>query len=83
MFDIFYLGPKPDLFSHEQAVNSIEQAQELSRTRYCWIVNYLTDYSNHDFLWEPVPWEAHQTHIWPSQHQANGGTYLVPKHGGQ
>ena len=79
MFDIFYLGPKPNLFPHEQAVNSIEQAQELSRTRYCWIVNYLTDYTGFDFLWEPVPWESNQTHIWPSQHQANGGTYLVSK----
>jgi hypothetical protein len=83
MFDIFYLGPKPNLFPHEQAVKSIEQAQELSSTRYCWIVNYLTDYTGFDFLWEPVPWEANQTHIWPSQHQANGGTYLVPKQGGQ
>jgi hypothetical protein len=82
MFDIFYLGPKPNLFPHEQAVDSIEQAQELSRTRYCWIVNYLTDYTDHDFLWEPVPWESNQTHVWPSQHQDNGGTYLVPKAGG-
>jgi hypothetical protein len=82
MFDIFYLGPKPNLFPHEQAVNSIEQAQEFSRTRYCWIINYLTDYTGHDFLWEPVPWEADQTHVWPSQHQTNGGTYLVPKTGG-
>jgi len=83
MFDIFYLGLKPNLFPHEQAVDSIEQAQELSGTRYCWIINYLTDYTNFDFLWEPVPWESNQTHIWPSQHQANGGTYLVPKQGGQ
>jgi hypothetical protein len=82
MFDIFYLGTKPNLFPHEQAVDSIEQAQELSRTRYCWIVNYLTDYTGFDFLWEPVPWESNQTHVWPSQHQANGGTYLVPKVGG-
>jgi hypothetical protein len=81
MFDIFYLGPKPNLFPHEQAVDSIEQAKELSRTRHCWIVNYLTDYTGFDFLWEPVPWESNQTHIWPSQHQANGGTYLVPKTG--
>ena len=83
MFDIFYLGSKPNLFPHEQAVTSIEQARRLSRTRYCWIVNYLTDYTDHDFLWEPVPWEANQTHVWPSQHQANSGTYLVPKIGGE
>lgn len=69
------------MFAHEQQVNSIEQARELSRTRYFWWVNYLTDYTGFDFLWEPVPWEKDQTHIWPSQHQANGGTMLVPKHG--
>jgi hypothetical protein len=83
MFDIFYSGPKPNLFAHEQQADSIEHAQELSRTRYFWWVNYLTDYSQHDFLWEPVPWEANQTHVWPSQWQDNGGTALVPKSGGK
>jgi hypothetical protein len=29
-----------------------------------------------------VPWESNQTHVWPSQHQVNGGTYLIPKLGG-
>ena len=82
MFDIFYSGPKPNLFAHEQQAASIDEARQSSKTRYFWWVNYLTDYSNHDFLWEPVPWEADQTHIWPSQHQANGGTLLVPKQGG-
>jgi hypothetical protein len=81
MFDVFYSGIKPNVFVHEQQADTIQQAQELSRTRYFWWVNYLTDYSGHDFLYEPVPWEANQTHIWPSQHQVNGGTYLVPKTG--
>lgn len=66
---------------HEQAVDSIEQAQQLSKTRYFWWINYLTDYSNFDFLFEPVPWEAEYTHTWPSQHHEYSGTYLVPKHG--
>lgn len=69
------------MFVHEQAVDNIEQAQKLCRTRYFWWVNYLTDYSNFDFLWEPVPWEAHQRHAWPSQWQKDSGTYLVPKNG--
>jgi hypothetical protein len=81
MFDIFYSGARPNLFAHEQQVDTIEQAQELSRTRYFWWVNYLTDYSGHDFLWEPTPWESHQRHVWPSQHQQNGGTQLVPRTG--
>ena len=79
MFDVFYSGPKPNLFTHEQPARNLEEARELACTRYFWWVNYLTDYTDHDFLWEPVPWEADHTHIWPSQHQDNGGTMLVPK----
>ena len=79
MFDVFYIGTKPNLFAHERAADSIEHSQELSRTRYFWWINYLTDYTEFDFLWEPSPWQAKQIHVWPSQHQANGGTLLIPK----
>jgi len=81
MFDVFYSGMKPNLFAHEQAVDSIEQAQALSKTRYFWWVNYLSDYTDFDFSFEPVPWEAQYTHTWPSQHHEYSGTYLVPKQG--
>jgi hypothetical protein len=78
MFDIFYSGVKPNLFAHEQAADSIEHAKQLSRTRYFWWVNYLTDYTGWDFLWEPVPWEKEYTHTWPSNWHEYSGTYLVP-----
>ena len=81
MFDIFYSGIAPGLFAHEQPADSIEHAQQLSRTRYFWWVNYLTDYTGWDFLWEPVPWQKDQRHAWPSQWQKDSGTYLVPKSG--
>jgi hypothetical protein len=81
MFDVFYSGIKPNLFAHEQAVDSIEQAQALSKTRYFWWVNYLSDYRDFDFSFEPVPWEAQYSHTWPSQHHEYSGTYLVPKLG--
>jgi hypothetical protein len=81
MFDIFYSGTKPNVLVHEREARDIEHARELSSTRYFWWVNYLTDYSCHDFLWEPAPWQAEQCHVWPSQHQDNGGTALVPKQG--
>ena len=83
MFDVFYLNQPTKLFAHERPADSLEHARNLSNTRYLWVVDGHNDYSRHDWLWEPVPWEAHQTHIWPSQHQANGGTYLIPKKGGQ
>ena len=81
MFDVFYSGTKPNQFAHEQAADSIDHAKELSRTRYFWWINYLTDYTGFDFLYEPVPWESHQRHAWPSQWQKDAETYLVPKSG--
>ena len=81
MFDVFYSGTKPNLFAHEQQADSIDHARELSGTRYFWWINYLTDYADFDFLYEPVPWEAHQRHAWPSQWQKDAETYLVPKSG--
>ena len=83
MFDVFYLDHPTGLFPHERKADSIEHARELSRTRYLWIVDACNDYSDFDWLWEPVPWEANQAHVWPSQHQDNGGTWLVPKTGYQ
>jgi len=81
MFDVFYIGQKPNLFPHEQQADSIEHAQQLSRTRYCWVIHYLLDYSDFDFLWEPVPWQSHYTHTWPTQWPDFFGTYLIPKSG--
>ena len=67
------------MFAHEQAVESIEQAQRLSRTRFFWFVNYLSDYTDFDFLWEPAPWQAEYTHVWPTAWDQVYGMYLVPK----
>lgn len=78
MFDVFYSGIKPNVFVHEQEANSIEHARELSRTRYFWWINYLTDYSSFDFLFEPVPWQADYIHTWPSQWAQFYGACLVP-----
>ena len=81
MFDVFYSGHKPNQFAHEQAADSIEHAQRLSRTEYFWWITYLADYREFDFLYVPPPWQAEYTHVWPSQHHAYSGTYLVPRSG--
>ena len=62
-------------------MDSFQHAQKLSRTRFFWIVHYLADYENWDWLFEPVPWQADQRHAWPSQWQPDSGTYLVPRAG--
>jgi len=41
-----------------------------------WVISSLNDYSNFDFTWHPSETQINMTHIWPSQHQENGGTYL-------
>ncbi len=77
MFDIFYINNKPDVPAKK--VKSINEARLLSKTRYLWILDGANDYSNFDLLWEPVPWEERHMHVFPSQWQDNGGTYLIPK----
>ena len=81
MFDIFYIGKKPGVMPHEKPVSSIEEACQKSRTRYFWLINYLADYQDWDFLWEPPPWQSHQRHAWASQWQTDSGTYLIHKNG--
>ena len=62
-------------------MDSFQHAQQLSRTRFFWIVHYLADYEDWDWLFEPPPWQADQRHAWPSQWQPDSGTYLVPRAG--
>jgi hypothetical protein len=81
MFDVFYTGQRPDLFAHERLAESISHAQKQCRTRHFWWITYLADLSGFDFLWEPVPWQSHQRHAWPSQWQKDSGIYLVPREG--
>ena len=81
MFDVFYSGLKPNWFAHECVACDLEHAQKLCRTRYFWWISYLADYSNFDFDYEPSPWQSEYTHVWPNQHHAYSGTYLVPATG--
>ena len=67
------------MFAHEREADSIEHAQQLSGTRYFWWINYLCDYTDWDWLYEPPPWQAKYTHVWPSAWDQVFGVYLVPK----
>ena len=69
------------MFPHERSVDSFQHAQKLSRTRFFWIVHYLADYGDWDWLFDPPPWQANQRHAWASQWQSDSGTYLVPRAG--
>lgn len=79
MFDVFYFGPKPNRFAHEQPADSLEDAAKKSRTRLYWYIYGGNDYTKFDFDFLPPPWEEHQVHIWPNQWQKNGEVYFAPK----
>ena len=79
MFDVFYQGPKPDLFAFERPADSIEQAAELSRTEFFWYIHGNNDYTGFDFTWQPAPWERDQVHVFASQWQRNGDVYFARK----
>jgi hypothetical protein len=79
MFDVFYQGPKPNLFPFEHAAENLDDAAKLSRTKFFWFIDGNNDYTNFDFNFRPVPWEEDQIHVFSSQWQDNGRTYLAKK----
>ena len=80
MFDVFYWGPKPNLFEFERPADSLKHAAELCRTGYYWYIYGGNDYTGFDFEWRPAPWEQHQLHSFPSQWQRTGGVFFANRH---
>lgn len=80
MFDVFYQGPKPNLFAFEKPAADLVQAAKLSRTRLFWFIDGQNDYSNFDFNYKPVPWEEQYVHVWSDQWQPDGRVYLASKY---
>ena len=77
MFDVFYYGPKPNLFEFEKPASSLKDAAEQSRTRYYWYIYGGNDYSNFNFNFVPAPWEADHVHSFATQWQRTGGACLA------
>jgi len=87
MFDIYcmQMGGDTVLPAHTKYTRynnthlaTIKRIIERATTEYVWVVSDLCDYSNFDFTWQPVPWEADQIHCWASGDQQYGDTFLVP-----
>jgi hypothetical protein len=79
MFDVFYFGPKPNLFEFELPADSLFDAAQKSRTKHYWYIYGNNDYTGFDFDYTPVPWESTHIHTWPSQWQRDGQVYLANK----
>jgi len=79
MFDVFYIGKPPNLFAFERSVDNIQEAADLSRTRFFWLLHGDNDYSNFNFEWRCMPYDDKYVHVFPSQWQRNGLTYFASK----
>ena len=79
MFDVFYLGSKPNLFAFEKPAHDLDDAARQSKTKYYWFIYSDYDHSQIDFDFVPVPWQSQYIHVWPSQWHQFGGVYLANK----
>ena len=48
-------------------------------TEHIWVLNSVCNYNDFDFTWEPVPWEDKQIHVFCTDGQKFGDTFLIPK----
>lgn len=80
MFDIFYTGKAPGLFTHEMEAPDLAFATKYSKTKFFWFINGYNIYDNFDFQWMPDIWEEHQQHVFPDQWCRNSETYFCNKY---
>jgi hypothetical protein len=73
-----------DRFAHAQVVryydnhlDTIRRCASKARTEYIWVIASSCDYTNFDFEYHAVPWEAYQIHCWASDSQRFGDTFLI------
>jgi len=87
MFDIYcmQMGGETQLPVHTKYTRynnthlaTIKRIVEKATTEYVWVVSDLCDYTDFDFTWQPVPWEADQIHCWASGDCQYGDTFLIP-----
>lgn len=82
--DVFYYGNKPNVHPREKFAINFEDARKQATTEHFWIINEYCDYRgfNWDFDYELLPdedvWAEEHINIWPSYHQKDSGTWLVP-----
>lgn len=70
--------PHAKILKWTNHLSTIRRGARDIRTRYFWVLSSCCDYADFDFTWEPVPWQGHQIHCWPSGSQQFGDTFLVP-----
>lgn len=62
---------------YDNHLDTLKRCISRSRTPFCWVLASVCDYTDFDFDYKAVPWEAYQLHCWASGNQQFGDTFLV------
>ena len=62
---------------YDNHLDTIRRCTAKARTSWIWIVSSCCDYTDFDFDYRAVPWEADQLHCWASGYEKFGDTFLI------
>jgi hypothetical protein len=62
---------------YDNHLDTIKRCISKSRTPWIWVLASCCDYTDFDFEYRAVPWEAYQLHCWHSGHEKFGDTFLI------
>ena len=59
-------------------LETLSRICERTDSEYIWVCASICDYTKFDFGWEPEPWQKDMLHVFASNQQPEGDTFLVP-----
>ena len=62
---------------YDNHLDTIRRCIAKARTPWIWILSSCCDYTDFDFEYRSVPWEAYQLHCWASGSEKFGDTFLI------
>lgn len=62
---------------YDNHLDTLKRCIAHARTPYAWAISSVCDYTDFDFDYRAVPWEAYQLHCWASDNQKFGDTFLI------
>jgi hypothetical protein len=62
---------------YDNHLDTIRRCIARARTPWIWVLSSCCDYTNFDFNYRAVPWEAYQLHCWASGTEKSGDTFLI------
>ena len=62
---------------YDNHLDTLRRCIAKARTPWIWVLASCCDYTDFDFEYRAVPWEAYQLHCWASGYEKFGDTFLI------